>query len=128
MKNLNQGHVFNRSIVLYHWQALVDVNTIIFLDRQFEHCARGPHVRRSCARVTRRLARHWQRFLTPASISPYLLQPYSIQIDMTEPITVIPPVYDECEYCGEEAEEGQTQMLRCSACKNKFYCVRAVVV
>ncbi|KAL1702048.1 hypothetical protein EV121DRAFT_210906 [Schizophyllum commune] len=41
---------------------------------------------------------------------------------MTEPITVIPPVYDECEYCGEEAEEVQTQMLRCSACKNKFYC------
>ncbi|KAL1742611.1 hypothetical protein HDZ31DRAFT_84003 [Schizophyllum fasciatum] len=40
---------------------------------------------------------------------------------MSEPITVIPPPYSACEACGEEAD-GHVQLLRCSTCKNKFYC------
>ncbi|TRM59607.1 hypothetical protein BD626DRAFT_559516 [Schizophyllum amplum] len=43
---------------------------------------------------------------------------------MSEPITVIPPPYDECEFCGEEADD-EVQLLRCSSCKNKFYCSAA---
>ncbi|TCD59961.1 hypothetical protein EIP91_011002 [Steccherinum ochraceum] len=36
-----------------------------------------------------------------------------------------PPVYDECEQCHrmeEDEEDGEFILLRCSTCKNKFYC------
>ncbi|KAL1702059.1 hypothetical protein EV121DRAFT_282193 [Schizophyllum commune] len=38
---------------------------------------------------------------------------------MSEPITVIPPAPGKCQICGKQAG---IQLLRCSTCKNRFYC------
>ncbi|KAL1679678.1 hypothetical protein EV122DRAFT_277062 [Schizophyllum commune] len=41
---------------------------------------------------------------------------------MSEPITVIPPAPGKCQVCGARAG---IQLLRCSTCKNRFYCSSA---
>ncbi|TRM59577.1 hypothetical protein BD626DRAFT_607478 [Schizophyllum amplum] len=40
---------------------------------------------------------------------------------MSAPITVIPTAPSECEICGEP-EGRDVQLLRCSTCKDRFYC------
>ena len=40
----------------------------------------------------------------------------------------IPDPYDECEVCNEMEEDLEGKLLRCSSCKNRFYCVSTLHV
>jgi hypothetical protein len=62
-----------------------------------------------------------------AVFSPFSL---SVSLDMADPeVLPEPDASDECDVCSTDVEDAPGEkIMRCSVCKDRFYCVRRLSV